>query len=108
MRGPVGTMWEGLLPWERPAQGCSPLPFLSLDELREVAAKAWRQVYAAAASLPARSGEAASTDSLSAAAAPQQIAAKSTGFDVGFSDLRRCSTADQSHLWDFGDFPDGH
>lgn len=61
-----------------------------------------------AASRTARSDEGARTDRLPATAAPQQTAKKSTGFDLGFSDLRRCSTADQSRLRDFGDFPDGY
>ncbi len=61
-----------------------------------------------AASLPARSAEGARTDSLPATAAPQQIEGKSTAFDLGFFDLRRCSTADQSGLPDFMDSGDGH
>jgi len=36
-----------------------------------------------------------------------KVSEECTGFDLGFSDLRRCSTADQSGLPDFEDFPDG-
>lgn len=61
-----------------------------------------------AASRTARSAEGARTDRLPATIAPQQTEGKKSGFDLGFSDLRRCSTADQSRLRDFGDFPDGH
>lgn len=61
-----------------------------------------------AASRTARSDEGARTDRLPATAAPQQTVKKSTGFDLRFSDLRRCSTADQSGLPDFEDFSDGH
>lgn len=106
-----GTMWQGLEPDECPDQGVSPLPFLSLTELLAFSARAWAQVHASisvAASLPARSGEAARTDSLPATAAPQQTEEKTAAFDLGFSDLRRCSTADQSGLPDFEDFHDGH
>jgi hypothetical protein len=61
-----------------------------------------------AASRTARSDEGARTDRLPATAAPQQTAEKSTGFDLGFSDLRRCSTADQSGVPDFEDISHGH
>lgn len=61
-----------------------------------------------AASLPARSDAGARTDSLPATETPPQAERKTAGFDLGFSDLRRCSTADQSGLPDFEDFPDGH
>ncbi len=61
---------------------------------------------AVAACLPARSE--ARTDSQPAMASAPQTKEKPTGFDLGFSDLRRCSTADQSGLPDFEDFPDGH
>lgn len=60
------------------------------------------------ASRTARSDEGARTDRLPVTAAPQQNEGKSAGFDLRFSDLRRCSTADQSGLPDFEDFPDGH
>lgn len=53
--------------------------------------------------LPARSEERASTDSRPATAAPQQSEGKRAAFDLGFSDLRRCSTADQSGVPDFPD-----
>lgn len=61
-----------------------------------------------AASRTARSDAGASTERLPATAAAQQIKEKSTAFDLGFSDLRRCSTADQSGVPDFGDSSDGH
>lgn len=53
-----------------------------------------------AASLPARSGEAARTDSLPATDFRNFQAQK----NPLFFDLRRCSTADQSGLPDFSDF----
>lgn len=106
-----GTMWDGLDFDQAPEQGVSPLPYLTLTDLLASSAKAWAKVHASkpvAASLPARSDEGARTDSLPATAASHQTAKKSTGFDLRFSDLRRCSTADQSGLPDFGDFQDGY
>lgn len=65
-----------------------------------------------AASLPARSDEGARTDSLPATRAKGESVKNPDGFDLGFdlrfSDLRRCSTADQSRLRDFEDSFDGH
>lgn len=61
-----------------------------------------------AASRTARSDAGASTERLPATAAAQQIEEKLTAFDLRFSDLRRCSTADQSRLRDFEDSPHGH
>lgn len=61
-----------------------------------------------AARLPARSDEGARTDSLPATETIPSPEGKPTGFDLGFSDLRRCSTADQSGLPDFEDSLDGH
>lgn len=107
----TGTIWQGLEPDERPDQGVSPLPFLSLSELQAFSRRAWSQVHASmpvAASLPALSAAGASRGRLAATAALQQTGEKSTGFDLGFSDLRRCSTADQSRLRDCGDFFNGH
>jgi hypothetical protein len=46
-----------------------------------------------------------------AADAPPQAATSAgfaAAFDLGFSDLRRCSTADQSGVPDFEDCRDGH
>lgn len=51
---------------------------------------------------------AASARAASHAEAPHQSCKKSIGFDLEFFDLRRCSTADQSGVPDFGDFRDGH
>jgi len=106
-----GTIWEGLELDERPEQGVSPFPYLSLTDLVASSAAAWAKVYAmrpVAASLPARSDEGARTDSLPATSAAYQVEGKTNAFDFRFSDLRRCSTADQSGLPDFGDFQDGH
>lgn len=106
-------MYEGLLPFERPPQGRSPLPYLTLEELQDFCTRRAPGVDMCnpAACLPARSDEGARTDSQPAGANLQTTsknAKNSTPSRGGFSDLRRCSTADQSRLRDFGDSPDGH
>ncbi len=117
-----GTMWQGLDLDEAPEQGASPRPFLTLRQLQALplycgipSLPPFPPLYArpvAAASLPARSDEGARTDSLPATLAEGESGTNPDGFDfdfdLGFSDLRRCSTADQSGVPDFKDSSDGH
>ena len=104
----VGTIWQGLDQDERPDQDRSPWPYLTLREMLALPLYCPSFTSLVAASRTAHSDAGASTERLPATVAKQKPTEKSTGFDLGFSDLRRCGTADQSGVPVFGDFSDGN